>query len=152
MRISGAVWAYAVSAAVLFAVAVPVTWERGRDSFPQSPYPMFSRKREPVITLHYVVGLGGDQRASMPPEFIANEEPILAKVTVRRAVRAGRKRTRALCAAVAARVAQRDDYAWVEHVAVMTGRFDAIAYLGGEQMPLSERRRARCRVVRGQRT
>lgn len=145
---AGALWAYAVSVALVAAAALPVTWERGRDSFPLSPYPMFSRKREPVISLDYVIGLGGDRREAMPPELIGNEEPMLAKVLVRRAVRAGRVRTKALCASVAERVADRDDYAWVDRVAVMTGRFDAVAYILGDETPRRERRRARCAVPR----
>ena len=145
-----AVWPYAVSVAVIAAVAWPVSWSAGEDSFPLSSYPMFSRKRDHAeVRLHYVVGTAGERTEALPPALVANSEPMLAKVTVRRAVRAGRKRTRELCSEVAGRVATANDYDWVDRVAVMTGVFDARSYILGDTEPLRERRRARCAVKRG---
>ena len=145
-----ALWPYAVSVAVIAGVVWPVTWSAGHDSFPLSPYPMFSRKRDhSEVKLHYVIGTSGQRRVALPPHLVANSEPMLAKATVRRAVRAGRRRTRDLCAEVADRVARASDYAWVDTVSVMTGVFDARGYILGDTEPVRERRRARCAVARG---
>lgn len=150
----GRLHAYALSAAILAATAYPVLLDPNDDSFPLSTYPMFSRPkpREVAVTAAVALGDDGFERA-VPPGYVANFEAMQALQTIRKSVRAGRESSRALCKAIAARLAADDDadFARAKRVALVTSKVDAIAYLGGDDTPISRRTHARCRIERGAR-
>src|SRR5690606_8698676 len=89
-----------VSAVFIAATLWPLAWEPARDSFPLSPYPMFSSVRErPWIDV--VVGFDAEGRERrIGPKLIANAEVMQAAQTVSQAIR--RKQAPSLCEQVAA--------------------------------------------------
>lgn len=142
-------YAYLVSAAVLAAVAYPITWPLSRDSFPLSNYPMFSRPLpEPTVTIQYALGLEPDgKRHHLSPELVANGEVLQARAVLARAVRQGREATQELCRLAASRVARAGgEWAAVTQVEIVTGTHDAVAYLTGENTRGKERVHGRCPV------
>jgi hypothetical protein len=143
------VYAYLVSAAVLAAMAYPVTWPLTRDSFPLSNFPMFSRRLpEPTVTIQYALGLeAGGARHHVPPQLVANREVLQARAVLARAVHQGPEATGALCRVVAGRVAEAGP-PWdaVTEVQIVTGTHDAVAYLTGKDTRGRERVHGRCRV------
>jgi hypothetical protein len=143
-------YAYLVSAVVLAAVCYPFAWPLHRDSFPLSPYPMFSRKLpEPTVTLQYAVGVAPDgTRHHLKPSLVANQEVLQARAVLGRAVSMGQEATRALCRTIAGRVARERDLAGVTEVRIVTGTHDAVAYLAGRDTRGQERVHGRCPVER----
>jgi hypothetical protein len=142
-------YAYLVSAAVLAAVAYPITWPLSRDSFPLSNFPMFSRPLpEPTVTIQYALGLEpGGKRHHLPPKLVANGEVLQARAVLARAVRQGPEATQELCRLAAGRVARAGEpWAAVTEVQIVTGTHDAVAYLTGEDTRGSERLHGRCPV------
>jgi hypothetical protein len=144
--------AYLVSIAILAAMLVPLSWDPLRgDSFPLSPYPMFSRpKPDARVTVTYVVGItGGDGRRRLSPQLvIGNREVLQARVSIARARNAGAAALRDLCLTVAGRIAARPEMAEVTEVAIVTGTHDAVAYLTGRDRVGTENIHDRCAVVR----
>lgn len=146
------VYAYVVSVAILAAMLLPLAWDPMRDdSFPLSPYPMFSRpKPDPRVTVTYAVGItGGDGRPWLEPEVvIGNKEVLQARATIARARQGGEPALRELCRSTAARVAGRGELGEVTEVAIVTGSHDAVAYLTGRDRVGREDIHVRCAVVR----
>src|SRR5690606_8394838 len=84
--------AYFFGLTIIAAVAYPVTFAPGEDSFPLSSYPMFSYRRErPTIYFARAIGADGEERR-VPPELVGSSEVMQAAVTVRRAIQGGKKR------------------------------------------------------------
>lgn len=138
-----------LSAVVLLATAWPVMWDRGRDSFPLSPYPMFSAVREQPW-LDVIVGFDANGREiKIPPQFVANVEVMQAAQTIRLAVRRGRARQ--LCEQVAARIAAGDELSQVVELEVQRRQFEPRRYFVTPDgaRPLDMRHKARCSVPRG---
>jgi len=144
-------YAYVVSAAVILAVAWPVTWAKWRDSFPLSPYPMFSRPLPNArVTVTYALGIDADgSRHLIAPKYIANDEVLLAKVVLRREMRSPRTR-RALCRKIAGRVGQvtSGSLSQVANIRIVTGTHDAVEYMTGRNTVGVERPQVTCRVKR----
>ncbi len=146
-------YAYAVSCLVLLTVGLPATWELSDDDFPLSTYPMFARPRGRVSDVTSVVAVSSDSaRAPVPPRFIANAEAMQAVSTLRTTVARGAVASRALCEAIAGRIAVARDAELRDAVVVeiATGRVDAIDFLGGRATPRTRRLHARCDVKRKQ--
>lgn len=141
-------WGALVSVAITFATLWPLTWDKGRDSFPLSSYPMFARKQvSKSVHLSYAVGINSaGERTPLAPELVANSEVLQARAALSRAVRSPAK-TKALCKSIAARVAAADDYAAITEVRIVTGLHDSVAYLRGDTGG-RERVRASCEVSR----
>ncbi len=137
-----------VSALVIAATIWPALRDPPRDSFPLSPYPMFSSVREkPWIDI--VVGFEADGREHrISPEMVANAEVMQAAQTVSKAIR--RKRAKGLCERVALRVGQNSEYADVVRLEVQSRQFNPRTYFTSEagKTPLRLRRRAKCEVLR----
>ncbi|MFO7565261.1 MAG: hypothetical protein R6X02_21640 [Enhygromyxa sp.] len=137
-----------ISALMIAVTLWPLSWERGRDSFPLSPYPMFSTIRErPWIDV--IVGFdaaGNEHRIG--PELIANAEVMQAAQTVSKAIR--RRQARGLCEQVAARVAKRPNQGELVRLEVQSRQFDPRTYFVSDagKVPLRLRRRASCEVAR----
>ncbi len=145
-RDRGAVYAWALGAVTLALVLRPLAQPAGADSFPLSSYPMFAFGRSDAITdVHHVVAFdaAGNGRP-VPPRLVANDEVLQAEVSLRRAVRGGRKTSAALCHKVAARLAGDPAWADVVHLDLLSERFDALRYFAGDTTPIKARRRARC--------
>lgn len=143
--------AYLVSAALILTVAWPITWEAGEDSFPASNYPMFSRPLPTArVKVTYALGLEPDgTRHLISPSYIANDEVLLAKVLLRKAMKS-KKTRRKLCAEIAGRVAAQTDgpLSRVSEIQIVTGTHDAVEYMTGRDTVGRERRRVRCEVKR----
>jgi hypothetical protein len=137
-----------ISALFVAATLWPLAWDPARDSFPLSPYPMFSSIRErPWIDV--VVGFDADGRERrIGPKLIANAEVMQAAQTVSQAIR--RKQAGSLCEQVAARVSRDSDYTNVVRLEVQSRQFDPRTYFVDDagKVPLRLRRRARCEVQR----
>jgi hypothetical protein len=137
-----------VSALLIAATLWPLAWEPGRDSFPLSPYPMFSSIRErPWIDV--VVGFdadGGEHRIS--PDLIANFEVMQAAQTVSKAIR--RKQAGSLCEQIADRVGHSPKHDHLVRLEVQSRQFDPRRYFVSEdgKIPQRLRRRAACEVRR----
>ena len=140
--------ALVVSALFVAATLWPLAWDPDGDSFPLSPYPMFSSVRErPWI--HVVVGFDADgNERRIGPKLIANAEVMQAAQTVSQAIR--RKQAGSLCEQVAARVSQNSDHAELVRLEIQSRQFDPRSYFVDDagKVPLRLRRRARCEVQR----
>lgn len=141
------VWAYGVSLALVGAVLWPLQQQRPKDSFPLSTYPMFSRKRPTEVSIDHVVGVGpGGRQEAIPPDLVASGEVLQAKITISQKLRRGRRGAEELCEQVAARLAGRSAYAWVERVEVRSDRYLVVGYFTGARKPVWSRRHAQCAV------
>ena len=111
---------------------------------------MFSRKLpEPEFSLQYAVGVTADgSRHHLAPELVANAEPLQASTALQQAVRGGARPVLELCQRIASRVARDGDLSDVVHVHIVTGRYDAVAYLTGRQEVGDETLHGRCLVKR----
>jgi hypothetical protein len=139
------------SAGMLLLVCSPALRDPPRDSFPLSDYPMFSHGRpDPFMTLTHAVGITPDGRAVPLPPLVAadNREVLQAMMTISSSVHGGRGAV--FCEEVAARVRASDDtdLADVTAVAIVTSRYDAIAYFETGPEPLSRQVHVRCAVPR----
>lgn len=134
-----------VAVVAVATVLAPMFGSPASDGFPLSTYPMFARDRGDDLRVDTVVGRDtGGAVVRLSPELISgSDEPVLAAVTVSRALAAGREES--LCDEVAARVvdAGRTDVRVVE---VVSEHHDLDRFAPDE--PLSRRPRARCEVPR----
>jgi hypothetical protein len=135
---------------VVVATMVPISWPPGRDSFPLSSYPMFSRRLPTArMTAQYAVAVdaaGG--RSPLAPELVANDEVLQARAVLAHAVRRGSGDIDALCRRIAGRVARTRALGHVIEVRIVTGEHDAVAYLTGRDRVGRERLHGRCPVSR----
>lgn len=146
-------WAYGVSLAMLALVAYPAFEEPEYDSFPLSSYPMFSEGRpSPEMVLTQALGVRPDgTRVPLSPLVASNNREVLqSMMTIHHGVFSGPARASAFCAEVAARVASSgdEDLEDVTAVEMATSRFDAVAYLADEPVPLDRQVHVRCEVTR----
>ncbi len=146
MRAGERVWAYAVVVAIIAAALWPLTWNpRDDDSFPLSPYAMFSRGQASTrVTVDYAVAVtAAGARRSVPPKMMGTPEVLQARALVSRSI--GRPAAaRALCRQIAR--AARAAWSDVTEIVLVTGTHDAVNILDGDWSRGVERERARCRV------
>lgn len=129
------VWAYLVGFGMLGAVAAPGFGPPGDDSYPISTYPMFARPKAKTL-LSFAEGVdAGGRPIRLPPEFVANDEPMQAAHTVHRAIRGGAERRERLCRRIAERVALDAELAAVISVRLVQGKFDSVGYFLGQSEP-----------------
>jgi hypothetical protein len=137
-----------VSLALIAATLEPLVREPYDDGFPLSTYPMFATKRPTVQTYHYALGYSQDgQRHTLSPSMIGSGEILQALRIIEHAVSRGSAETKALCEAVAARVARDDDFANIVTIRIVRGTHDAVEYLGEHRVG-KEVERGRCEVKR----
>lgn len=142
--------AYGFGLGLVGLVIAPVFAEPGWDSFPLSSYPMFAAKRDKP-QLYYVEALSPDgTRERLEPRFVANDEVLQAASTVRRAVRRGASGMARLCGDVAGRLRGSEAHAHFTEVAIVSARFDPIAYFVQGPAPLGARVHHRCAVRAGE--
>ena len=131
--------------AVVVATASPLLRSARDDSYPFSTYPMFARVLDkPELTVAVGVTASREVRR-LPPEMIANDEPMLAMRTLRRAGD-DRQALKALCASIAARVAHTPAFSQVRVVRIVRARFDPLTYFEGAPEPEQAKRLMQCRV------
>lgn len=120
----------------------------GKDGFPLSNYPMFSREKQRTARIYHVVGFAADGQARpMRPTLLGTDEIMQASQTAKLAVAGGRGAAKDLCKRVASRVVESDAVEpRVVSLQVRVDVFDAVAYWDGERKPKHARVVARCRV------
>lgn len=135
-----------VTALVALSVAVPMTWEPGRDSFPVSSYPMFSARRDDADVVLVVAGIdSGEELDVLPTEATGHRQLTQAVRALGQAVVDGGDRPARLCAEVAAWA--RDHERTDGDVVIATVHYEAVAFLlDGRRTPEVERVHARCEV------
>lgn len=135
-----------VTALVALSVAVPMTWEPGRDSFPVSSYPMFSARRDDADVVLVVAGIdSGEELDVLPTEATGHRQLTQAVRALDEAVDDGGDRPARLCAEVAAWA--RDHERTDGDVVIATVHYEAVAFLlDGRRTPEVERVHARCEV------
>ncbi|WP_106089598.1 hypothetical protein [Enhygromyxa salina] len=142
---------YGLSFGVALAMLSPVLRQPPLDGFPLSTYPMFSTARPAISEFPTLLGVtSSGEREVLSPALISGDPwAILAFETVRTAKRGGKRRRRALCEAVAARVADDDERAGVyAQIVFVTETYDAPAYFFGDTNPRSIKVHATCPVPR----
>jgi hypothetical protein len=145
-------YAYGVTVIVLCLVGWPATQSLDADDYPLSTYPMFARPRGRVGEVTSALAIAADgSSAPVPPRFVANAEAMQAVSTLRRAVAGGPRASRALCRAIAARVAGASDAELraAVRVEIVSSSVDAIDYLAERAEPHSRQLHARCDVPSG---
>ena len=143
--------AYVFGLAVIAAVAYPVTFPPGYDSYPLSSYPMFSYRRDRP-TVYFARAIAGDGEARrVPPELVGTSEVMQAAVTVRRAIQGGKKRMRALCRAIATRSAADAQLRGAVRIELVSAEYEPVAYFVRGPEPLRLRRHHRCSTGKGAR-
>lgn len=118
----------------------------GRDGFPVSTYPMFSRPLPAEAAVSSVISrdrAGTETR--LPPEIVGGTtEVVHAARTISQAVRRGD--TAGLCAEIAERVRSGEDAAVV--VEIRRDTYDVVGWFDGLREPLSRSVLATCPVER----
>jgi hypothetical protein len=145
-------YAAAVSIALLAAVLYPVLRDPEDDSFPLSTYPMFARNRPRVARVNAALALGrGGTETALSPLLIGSPETMQAIRILNRSVQAGGKTARALCRAIAARVAKNADpeLTGTRQIALVSETIDVLEYAGGVRAPRDRQVHARCGIPRG---
>lgn len=138
--------AYVFGCSLIAAVASPVLFPPGHDSYPLSSYPMFSQRRERAQVYFARVVEPTGPGARVPPEHIAGPEVMQAAVTVRRAIQAGKPAMKTLCRRIAANVAGDPRFSEAQRVELVSAEIDPIAYFVEGPEPLRTKRHHHCRV------
>ncbi|MCY1070302.1 hypothetical protein OV090_36500 [Nannocystis sp. RBIL2] len=144
-------WPWLVGLVLLGLSLSPMLRPLGYDSFPFSSFPMFAHgRKDAVTTVHRAVAVLPDgTHVALPPRALGSDEVLQADVTLRHAIRRGKKASAALCKAVARRVAADPAHAEAVAVELLTERHDALAYFAGDLTPLAPpKRQARCKLPR----
>ncbi|WAS96874.1 hypothetical protein [Nannocystis punicea] len=144
-------WPWLVGLVLLGLTLSPMLRPLGYDSFPFSSFPMFAHgRKDAVFTVHRAVAVGPDgAQVTLPPRALGSDEVLQADVTLRHAIRRGKKASAALCRSVARRVAADPGHADAAFVELVSERHDALAWFAGDPTPLAApKRQARCKIAR----
>jgi hypothetical protein len=145
-------YAAAVSVSLLAAALYPALRDPEDDSFPLSTYPMFARDRPRVARINAALALGRDgTETALSPLLIGSPEAMQAIRILNRSLQTGEKSARALCRAIAGRVAQsaHPEFTGARKIALVTDTIDVIEYAGGVRAPRERRVHTRCGIPRG---
>jgi hypothetical protein len=140
---NGKLLALCFSLALIGAVLSPLpqNWRKNpKDNFPLSYYPMFSTKRDPIETFHYVVGVDeAGHRHFIRHTVIGDGGGNQVRRQLRKIIRAGRAPE--LAQEVAARVADKTGrrYRDLVSISVCTGKYSVNDWFHGMKQPVSER-------------
>lgn len=131
-------------------VLLPLGWSASDDSFPFSPYTMFSTRKGEVSVYSAVAMASPDAREvrRIAPELVVDREVMLAVATVRRAASAGPEAVSALCGAVASRLAVDPEFDGERYVGVVVERLEPIAWARGDVEGGSRRVIGHCEIER----
>jgi hypothetical protein len=124
-----------LAVAAVIATASPLLRSAREDSYPFSTYPMFARVLDkPELTV--AVGVTALQQVQrLPPEMVANDEPMQAMRTLRQGGHGNRRALKALCASIAARVGRTPAFSQVVSVRIVRARFDPLSYFESTPAP-----------------
>jgi hypothetical protein len=141
-----------VSLGLVAATLEPVVRAPADDGFPLSTFPMFATPRATEVAISYAQGVTRDGRLrTLSPEQLGTGEVMQAFTLIQRAADGGAGELRALCAAIAARVAGDAggdaDLADVVAIRIVTGTHNAVDYLARGAVG-HEDTRARCEIPR----
>jgi hypothetical protein len=133
---------------VVLASAAPLLRNATQDSYPLSTYPMFARAlTQPRLT--FAEGLTKSGEAlRLPPEMVANDEPMQAMRTLKLTANDGPRALKRLCTAIAERVSNVPRYAQVSRVRIARARFDPLSYFEPDSPRYEQERLAECKVRR----
>ena len=135
-------------AALVLASAAPLLRNAEHDSYPFSTYPMFARTlRTPQLTFAEGVKRGGGA-LRLPPELIANDEPMQAMRTLKLTANQGAEALGRLCASIAERAGHEPRFDEVRRVRISRARFDPLRYFEAGASPAESEVLAECRVRR----
>jgi hypothetical protein len=139
-----------MSLAVLLVVgsATPVLKDANRDSYPFSTYPMFARPLQRPRLVYAEGQLGRGKFVRLPPELIANDEPMQAMRTLKLSANEGPEALQRLCASIASRVAQSAELTGVRRVRIVAAVFDPVRYFEIEPASDDKQRLMQCTVRR----
>jgi hypothetical protein len=119
-----------------------------QDSFPLSTYPMFARTLDKRVIV-FAEGVGKASRVvRLGPELVANDEPMQAQRTLRRAASDGRPALRKLCARIAERAAAAHELAEIRRIRIVRGAFEPLRYFEVDAAPQDREVLEQCRVRR----
>lgn len=148
MSLRRALHAYGLALAVVFLLLSPLL--HGKDDFPLSTYPMFSRKRPEVAWIARASAVDKEERqVLLSPSLIASSEPMQAVATLNRAL--SRPSTaRVLCKEIAGRVARStsSSLAPLQEVRLDLLKVSVLGWFQTEQKPLEVRPKAHCPILR----
>lgn len=134
-----------VSIVLLGATLSPLRRDPNLDSFPLSTYPMFAHDKGRELRLAYVLGLTATgARRYLTPRLVGSGEVLQAMRIIDRALRDPRELA-PLCARIAARVRDHDEYRDVVTISIVVGVHDVIDFLVADRIG-PEQERARCAV------
>lgn len=135
-----------VSLALIGATLEPLRRDPDDDGFPLSTYPMFAHDRGRALGLAYAIGITErGERRYLTPQIVGSAEVLQAMRIVEHALR-DRRELDALCARIAVRVKDDDDYRDVTTIKIVRGMHDVIDFLVNDRLG-PEKERTRC-VVR----
>lgn len=133
---------------LLGATLWPLVGDPRDDGFPLSTYPMFASRRATVQTYRYALGeTAAGERRVLRPSVVGTVEVLQAMRVIDRATAGGRAELTRLCDAIAARVADDEDFADVTAVRIVRGTHDAVEYLARGKVG-RESELVRCEVKR----
>lgn len=134
--------------AVVLASAAPLLRDPRHDSYPFSTYPMFARiLQQPQLT--FALGLRrSDPPLRLPPELVANDEPMQAMRTLKLTASAGPEALGRLCATIAERASRDPRFADVRRVRIARARFDPLRYFESDAPAPDPETLVECRVRR----
>jgi hypothetical protein len=134
--------------AVVLASAAPLLRDARHDSYPLSTYPMFARTlQRPQLTFADGLTRSGEARR-LPPQLVANDEPMQAMRTLKLTANAGPEALARLCATIAERVTRDPRYADVRRVRIGSARFDPLRYFEADAPAPDAQTLVECRVRR----
>ena len=141
-------WRSVFGLLVVLAVVTPVLRGAADDSYPLSTYPMFARVLDkPRLTVaEGITKTGGTVR--LPPEMVANDEPMQAMRTLRLSGNGDPRERKALCRQIASRVAAEPDFSEVMQVRIVRAQFEPLRYFEGAAEPERAERLVQCPVKR----
>jgi hypothetical protein len=142
-------WRSVFGLLLVLAVVAPVLRPATADSYPLSTYPMFARVLDkPRLTVAEGVTEAG-RTVRLPPEMVANDEPMQAMRTLRLSGNRDLRERKALCRQIASRVAATLDFSEVTQVRIVRAQFDPLRYFEGVAQPERAERLVQCPVKRG---
>lgn len=133
---------------VVLGSAAPILRDASHDSYPFSTYPMFARPLQRPRLVYAEGWLGHGKAVRLPPQLVANDEPMQAMRTLRLSANDGPVALERLCASIAERVARSPEHAAVRRVRIVAAVFDPVRYFESEAASEDKQRLMQCTVRR----
>ena len=108
---------------------------------------MFARTMTKRVIV-FAEGVGSQGPTRLGPELVANDEPMQAQRTLRKAADSGAPALRLLCGRIAERVARSEELAPIQRVRIVRALFDPLRYFEVGTEPEQLEVLSQCRVRR----